>query len=128
MNMEARRNRQLMECYMWLALSLKRIAANQRWIFPPDALADDRYPKALVLFSDNKEIGLSPRGERILRSWQRKGLHIRWGMHVRNRILDETGFMGFFSDHREYKPIRIHPRIGVLINVYGEAIEAVGNE
>lgn len=104
MTIEARRNRQLLEAYLWLALSLKRIAANQCWIFPPDALHDERYPRAMVLFSDDKEIGLSPRGERILKSWNRKGLHIRWGMHQHDHYqLYDTGFVDYIAnDLREY--------------------------
>lgn len=80
MNAKARRNLQVREAYLWLIISLRRIAADQRWIFPPDALYNPNHPKALTLHSlGGKEVGLSPRGERILSSWNRKGLHTRWG-------------------------------------------------
>lgn len=83
MNAKARRNLQVREAYLWLIISLRRIAADQRWIFPPDALYNPNHPKALTLSDGHKEVGLSARGERILRSWNRKGLHTRWGMHKR---------------------------------------------
>ncbi len=53
----ARDARQIMECHLWIALELKKLAA------------------APGIFT--------VREHRLIRSWSRKGLHTCWGMHKR---------------------------------------------
>lgn len=81
MSTKARNNQQVREAYLWLINKLREIKAEQHYLFPPTALEDELHPKSLVLWSNGKRVGLSTRGERVLRSWSRKGLHTRWGMH-----------------------------------------------
>lgn len=77
MSTNARNAQQLIWCYLWLALRLREVKAKQPPVFVPGD-ASPVFTGLVVVKGDYR--GLTPKGLLFVRSWQRKGLHIRWGM------------------------------------------------
>jgi hypothetical protein len=68
-----------------LYLLLKSLAECQRWIIPNQQTLVPPLPGCNIRPDQAYGVyGVSDKGERLLKSWQRRGLQTRWGMHKRS--------------------------------------------